>query len=85
MIRALAEEAVLLLAPFALFAVILVLTRRNVIAPQSWSGRAFWLLLAGLGLVFASFAYEGLFASRHMGAFVPTHIENGEVVPGEFR
>ncbi len=40
-----------------------------------------------LGLVIAvigMFAF-GIFADRHLGAYVPAHIENGVVVPGRMQ
>jgi hypothetical protein len=44
-----------------------------------------WLVIAGLALAIASLLYAGIAGERQQGAFVPTHLENGRVVPGEFR
>jgi hypothetical protein len=39
-----------------------------------------------VGLVFGigSFIYAGIVAPRHTGAFVPPHVEDGRLVPGQF-
>ena len=42
-----------------------------------------WIFL-GIVLGIGSFVYAGLVAPRHTGPFVPPHVENGRVVPGEF-
>lgn len=85
MIRALLEEALLFLLPFALFAAYLVLRRRNPMLWSSWSGQTSWLVIVGLALAVGSLVIAGVFAERQTGAFVPTHVENGRVVPGQFR
>lgn len=85
MIRSLADELLLFLLPFALFAGYLVLRRRNPMLREAWSGRTGWLGISGLLLVIAAFLAAGLLADRRTGAFVPTHVENGRVVPGQFR
>jgi Family of unknown function (DUF6111) len=85
MLRAIIEEALLFLIPFALFALYLVLRKRNPFHLSHWSDQAFWLVLTGLIFAGAALLYTGLTAERHKGAFDPTHIENGRVVPGQFR
>ena len=85
MIRVVVEEFALFLVPFLLFAVVLVLTRRNVLAIDSWSRSASWLALAGLLVVVGGFVLTGLFAERHTGPYVPPHMEGGRPVPGGFR
>ena len=85
MIRTLADDLLLILLPFALFFAYLVLRRRNPMLRESWSGRVGWLGIAGVALVVAAFILAGLLAERRTGAFVPTHVENGRVVPGQFR
>ena len=84
MIRAVLEEGALFLLPFAAFAAILLLRRRNVLVIEHWSGRSAWLALAGLAVVLAGFLWRGL-APRPAGGFQPTHMENGQVVPGRFQ
>lgn len=82
--RALIEEFLLFVLPFACFAGWLVLRKRNPLHRESWHGHKFWLSTVGLVLIIGSLIYTGLTAERHMGAFVPPHLENGKVVPGRF-
>jgi hypothetical protein len=44
-----------------------------------------WLTIAGLAMVVVSLVAAGLLADRQTGAFEPTHLENGRVVPGRFK
>ncbi|HKH34896.1 MAG TPA: DUF6111 family protein [Beijerinckiaceae bacterium] len=85
MLRVAFEEALLFFVPFAIFALYLILRKRNPFLLAHWSDQSFWLVLAGLLCAAAAFLYTGLTAERHQGAFNPTHIENGRVVPGQFR
>ena len=85
MTRAIIQEALLFLLPFAAFALYLVVLRRNPLAWSSWSAHVSWVAIAGLAVVIASLVLGGLLAERHTGAFVPTHVENGRVVPGQFK
>ena len=83
MIRSLIEEMGLFLVPFAAFAVLLIVTRRNLLHLDTWSRSSSWLAIAGLVLVFASFLYAGL-EPRPMSGFEPTHLDGGRIVPGRF-
>jgi heme/copper-type cytochrome/quinol oxidase subunit 1 len=85
MIRAIVEQLLLFLLPFAAFAIYLVIRRRNPLAWHSWSEQTFWLVVIGLGCVIAALLVTGITAERKIGAFEPTHVENGRVVPGQFR
>lgn len=85
MTRAIFQELLLFLLPFAAFAIYLVIVRRNPLAWSSWSDHVSWVGIAGLMLVIASLFLGGFLAERHTGAFVPTHMENGRVVPGQFK
>ncbi|ACA18817.1 conserved hypothetical protein [Methylobacterium sp. 4-46] len=85
MIRAVADDLILFFLPFALFGIYLVLSRRSPLVWLHWSDHALRLALAGAVLVVGSLLAAGLFAERHGHGFVPTHIENGRVVPGQFR
>jgi hypothetical protein len=85
MIRAVFEGAALFLSPFLLYAGVLLLQRRNVMKVESWSASSAWLAIAGLLLLLGSFIYTGLIAERPLGGFEPTHMENGQLVPGRFR
>lgn len=85
MTRAIIQELLLFFLPFAAFALYLLARRRNPLAWSSWSNQSVWLVIAGLGLVIASLLAAGIFNDHQTGAFVPTHIENGKVVPGRFK
>ena len=85
MLRAIFGEALLFFVPFAVFALYLVLRRRNPLQWAAWSEGATWLVIAGLSLAIAALFVTGIFAERHTGAFEPTHLENGRLVPGQFR
>ncbi len=85
MIRAVLDEVVIFLIPFAVFAVVLLLRRRHVLDIEHWSRHAAWLTIAGLVLILASFIGPAILVQRPEKGFEPTHMENGRVVPGRFR
>jgi hypothetical protein len=85
MLRVAFGEALLFFLPFAIFALYLLLRKRNPLLWAHWSDQTFWLVMAGLACAAAAFLYTGLTAERYQGAFSPTHLENGRVVPGQFR
>lgn len=85
MIRAFVEEALLFLLPFAVFALYLVLRRRNPMSRGAWDGQMTWLVITGLACVVVALLATALTAERRSGAFEPTHMENGRLVPGQFR
>ncbi|MCJ2008730.1 DUF6111 family protein [Methylobacterium sp. E-041] len=85
MLRRFVEEFGLFLLPFGLFFAYLLLVGRNPLQRAHWDAQAFRLVLAGLAVVIASMVASGLFSERHAAGFVPTHMENGRLVPGEFR
>ena len=84
MTRAVVQGLVLFLLPFVLFGVYLVIRRRNPLIWTHWSNQSLWLTIVGLSFVIASLVATGLFAERQTGTYVPTHVENGRVVPGHF-
>ncbi len=85
MIRAIFGEALLFFLPFAVFALFLILRRRNPFRIAAWSDSTAWLVIAGLACVVVALVITGLTAERQTGAFEPPHLENGRVVPGQFR
>ncbi|SFL80303.1 DUF6111 family protein [Methylobacterium pseudosasicola] len=85
MLRRLIEEFGLFLIPFVLFMVYLVLAGRNPLRRVHWDPHIVRLVLAGLAVVIGTLIYEGLFSERRAGGYVPTHMENGRLVPGEFK
>ena len=85
MTRAVVQGLLLFLLPFVAYAVYLVILRRNPLIWSHWSSQSSWLAIAGLSLMVGSLIVAGLTADRQTGAFVPTHLENGRVVPGRFQ
>ena len=85
MIRAIFGEGLLFFLPFAVFALFLILTRRNPLRLAAWSESTVWLVIAGLVCVVVALVFTGITSERETGAFQPTHMENGRVVPGQFR
>lgn len=85
MTRAIFGEALLFFVPFALFAAYLVARRRSPWQWASWSDQSLMLVIAGLVCVIIGFVITGFSGERQTGAFVPTHMENGRVVPGRFK
>lgn len=85
MIRKLVEEVALILLPFLLFAGYLAFSGRHPRDKAHWEGQVFRLTMAGLVLASLALVATGLFGERHRGGYVPPHLENGVVVPGEFR
>ena len=85
MTRTVITEVLIFLIPFALFALFLVARQRNPFLRAAWSGSVSWLTLAGLALAIAGLVYMGATSERRQGPFVPTHLEDGRVVPGQFQ
>ena len=85
MIRVVAEAVALFLVPFVLFAIYLLLRRRNPASVDAWTdGMAATLSLAGLALAAFSIFVFGLLEDRPTGAYIPAHVEDGQLVPGRF-
>ena len=85
MTRAVLQELLLFLLPFVLFALYLLLRRRNPLVWSHWSDQSLWLAIAGLSVVVVSLLAGGFLAESQTGAYVPTHVENGRIVPGHFK
>ena len=85
MIRAIFGEALLFFLPFAVFALFLIIKRRNPFRLAAWSDSTAWLVIAGLACVVIALVITGITSERQTGAFEPPHIENGRLVPGQFR
>ena len=85
MIRPVATEVLLFLAPFVLYAVFLWATKAGVMDLESWPlSRIAWLTIAALVLVVGSFIYFAHFTGAPPGStYVPAHMENGKFVPGQ--
>lgn len=86
MARNLLDALGLFAAPFVVYALVLVLRQRYPFVAASWSrGSLALLTVAGLVLVVLSLLLLAAFAERHRGAYVPAHIENGRLVPGQMQ
>jgi Family of unknown function (DUF6111) len=87
MIRQVAIELALFLAPFAAYALFVWATREGVIGVLTWSPlRLIWLTAAALVLVIAGFVGLAQFGGAPPGStYVPAHMENGRFVPGTQR
>jgi hypothetical protein len=83
MLRAALEPIAMFLSPFAVFAMYLVLRARYPLAIEHWTrSRVVTLTLVGLGVAALGMALLAFFAPRGQGAYVPAHIENGQLIPG---
>ncbi|MFC0219277.1 hypothetical protein FHS82_001548 [Pseudochelatococcus lubricantis] len=85
MSRAVFEALVLFLSPFFLFGIYLFLRRRSPFTREAWDGHVPWLVIAGLAVAIVGFVIAGLTAERNAGAYVPSHLEDGKLVPGHFQ
>ncbi len=85
MIRLIALDIVLFLAPFAAYALYLLFTSRTVGAPEEWTLKVIgWLGLAGAGLiVVVMLVFIHFDAPAPGGTYVPAHMEDGVLVPGQ--
>ena len=78
-------------APFAVYALWLVIDRRIAKTPRAGAQLAWrdapwtWLTMAGLALMIASFAVLGQFSGEPPGEYIPPHVVDGKVVEGEVR
>jgi Family of unknown function (DUF6111) len=86
MLRAVLEPIALFLSPFALFAIYLVLRARYPLAIEHWTrSRVSTLTLIGLVIAVAGMVALAVYAPRGKGVYVPAHVENGQLVPGQIR
>ncbi len=87
MMRPIFTEIGLFLAPFALYAGFLLVTRSGVLLPAAWTTRRVAsLLIVSLALVVGSFLFLAQFSGAPPGStYVPAHIDDGKFVPGATR
>jgi hypothetical protein len=83
MARLVAIEVLLFLAPFAAYALWLLLARRigRTVAPVA-GGRLVGLALAGLLLMLAAFALLATYDDQKLGTYRPAEFRDGVLVPG---
>jgi hypothetical protein len=87
MIRPVATEIILFLAPFVLYAVFLWATKAHWLDVEHWPiSRILTLAIIALVLVLGSFLYFANYTGAPVGReYVPAHTENGKFVPGQLR
>ena len=84
--RVIAEPVAFFLAPFVLYVVFLLALRRNPAKAAHWAGGpAVWLTIAGLVVAVGGMLFFALSADREHTGYTPAHVENGRVVPGQFK
>lgn len=87
MARTILIEALLFLTPFALYALMLVATRRDAREREHWQARVLVsLATAGFVLVIGGLVWFAHFGGAPpSGSYVPAHIEDGRLVPGQIK
>ena len=85
MMRVTLESIALFLVPFGAYALWVAMARRFGFDSPAFSHVATYLAAAGLILVALSFITLGIFAERHQDAYVPAHMENGQLIEGQFK
>ena len=85
MIRPVLTELAIFLIPFTAYALFLIATRSGVFAQASWPLHLVAkLALGSLLLVVLSFLFLAHFSGAPPGStYVPAHLENGKLVPGQ--
>lgn len=76
--------------PLLLYVAWMARKRRHAVragdALPGWMrGPWFWAVLAGIGIAVGCLLTLGVFEGRTKGDYVPPHMENGTLVPGEVR
>jgi hypothetical protein len=86
MARTILTEIAFFLAPFAAYAVVLLLMRKDARAREHWGAKiVLWLAAAGILLVALSLLWLAHYGGyRPSGTYIPAHIDkDGKFVPGE--
>lgn len=53
--------------------------------PDFRDGPWFWALIASLSIAVIIFLFLGLGHEENRGTYVPPHMENGKIIPGEIK
>jgi hypothetical protein len=88
MIRPVLTELALFLAPFAAYAIFLVVTKSAVMERANWQPKTLaTLAIVAFLLMIGSFLYLSHFAGAPPGAdYIPAHFDaQGNFVPGQFK
>jgi hypothetical protein len=86
MARPILTELALFLTPFVLYALFLWATKAQILDIESWPIRhVAWLIIAALILMVGSFVVLGQLGGEAPDLiYVPAHMENGQLVPGQY-
>ncbi len=86
MVRVVAFDIFLFLLPFVIYALYLFATRKTVGTRDDWTLKVVgWLALAGAVLiVVVLLLFIHFDTSPPGGVYVPAHMENGVLIPGQF-
>ena len=84
MLRVVAFHLGVFVAPFALYALYLLATKRAVPGREAFVGRPlYWLITSGLALTIAAFfVVAALTGADPGGVYQPAEMRDGELVPG---
>lgn len=87
MIRPILTEVLLFVTPFAVYALFLYATRTGVLQVESWPrGTVAWLTVAAVVLMVAGFVVLSQLDYHPAGStYVPPHMEDGKLIPGQFK
>ena len=87
MIRPVLTELLLFIAPFAIYALYLIATRNGVFTTASWNIRIVGVLMGiALLLLFGGFFVLAQFSGHPAGSkYVPPHMQDGKLIPGQFK
>ena len=90
MLRVILQQLALFLLPIAVYVAYALWARRRahrlgVEAADLRSGPWFWLIIGGLALSIVGFVVLASVGYGPDSHYVPPHIENGRIVPGQLR
>lgn len=88
MSRVLLQIVLPLIAPVLIYGIWSAIDRRNrgLVGLPGWEeGRWFWAAMSGFGLVVVILIATMILNHSNDGTYVPARLEDGRVVPGEFR
>ncbi len=87
MARTVLIESLLFLSPFAIYAMVLFATSRDVREAEHWTLRMLTILaIIGFSLVIAGLVLFAHFGGAPPGAeYEPAHMENGKLIPGRLK
>ena len=85
MARTVLTELAIFIAPFAIYAIVLLLMQKDARDRENWGAKAVaWLAFAGIILVAISLVWFAHYGGYKPGStYVPAHIDkDGKLVPG---